>query len=97
MSNEELLARIDERLKATNENLDKIYTHTSSIDERLRVVELDLKLIQSEAKKIPSMESQIFELSDWKNKLAGSWKAAIVISIVFSFLVNAVISYFKGD
>lgn len=95
--NNELLARIDERLKTTSKNIEAIHKQTTSMDDRLRSLEVDIKELQTKVKKIPDLESDISSLNAWRQQLGGSWKAIVILSLIVSAISTALIQIFKGD
>lgn len=97
MSNEELLARIDERLRATIDKIEMIYDHTLSIDQRLQGVESDIKDLQKEVNKIPLMEQEVKDMTKWKDQLGGTWKGVVLVSLVATTVITMLIQFFKGD
>jgi len=96
MSNEELLVRLDERLKNQSDQLENIYDQTVSIDTRLREVEQDVKSLQAVAQKVPHLEEKVNTVIIWKERIGGSWKATAAISVFLSFVVNAIIQFFRN-
>lgn len=102
MSNEELLARLDERQKHIAEQLTNIYTQAVLTNGRLRQAESDIKDLKADmavvAKvdtKLESVETRLEGVEHFRERIIGNWKAVVIIALIFGFVVGAFLEYVR--